>query len=395
MHPPDLLAVILQEIGTVESEAPADEWIPQMMARGTSRQQEVRVTQDWEQLLEGEDDDEEVAGTGEDTEAGGEVTGLEEEVVDAHPSGGAAKLPPNLQLSQVVQQALTHSHRVLEGKAPSVHAQPPPQIPVAPGVSGACRALSALEQQQIKEAAAKAYREGRSRRRSRGPQLATPRPPATNTTPTTPAGTHGASRVPVPPAPTAPGLPPQKHLYDVPENQRGKWWKDRWNKPFTSWGATNSQLWEAHCLLTGKNQWATPKATYLSSVPAKGAPSMRYLCGEPSCQHRSASVLDARDHHQATHIKLTSSPLCSCRNNTFFNAATLANHLDMQHNVHPGAVMRDPPSALLMFLDRRCAPHVGQGATIAVPLLAKGPKRVKPPHLLTRSCYIFFHLYLL
>ena len=135
------------------------------------------------------------------------------------------------------------------------------------------------------------------------------------------------------------------------------------NKPYTAWEATDAQLWEAHCLLTGKDQWATPKASYLSNVPAKGAPSMRYLCGEPSCQHRSASVLDARGHHQATHLNLTSSPLCSCRNNTFFNAATLANHLDMQHNVHPGAVMRDPPSALLMFLDRRCAPHAGQGVT--------------------------------
>ena len=209
----------------------------------------------------------------------------------------------------------------------------------------------------------------------RGPQPVTPRPPSLRSKSTTPAGTHGASRAPVPPAATATNLPPQKRLFDVPEEARGKQWHDRMNKPYTTWEVTDAQLWEAHHLLTGKDQWATPKASYLSSVPAKGAPSMRYLCGEPSCQHRSASVLDARGHHQATHLNLTSSPLCSCRNNTFFNAATLANHLDMQHNVHPGAVMRDPPSALLMFLDRRCAPHVGQGATVTGPSTPKKGKK--------------------
>ena len=37
--------------------------------------------------------------------------------------------------------------------------------------------------------------------------------------------------------------------------------------------------------------------------------------------------------------------------------------------------MRDLPSALLMFLDRRCAPHAGQGATVGGPPASKRAKK--------------------
>ena len=291
------------------------------------------------------------------------------------PTWGCSCSPPAPGLSQEVQQALDHSHAVILGKTPSIHSRPPPRVSAALGALAAHWVLTPLEQQQIKEVALKACKEVGVLQRPTGPQPVTPRPPSLRSQSATPAATRGATRAPLPPAATATNPPPQKRLLDIPEEARGKQWHDRMNKPYTSSGATNAQLWEAHCLLTGKDQWATPKALYLSSVPAKGAPSMRYLCGELSCQHRSASVLDARGYHQATHLNLTSSPLCSCRNNTFYNAATLANHLDMQHNVHPGAVMRTPPSALLMFLDRRCAPHAGQGATVAGPPASKRAKK--------------------
>ena len=53
----------------------------------------------------------------------------------------------------------------------------------------------------------------------------------------------------------------------------------------------------------GRASGPPPKPHTLQVAPTKGAPSMRYLCGEPSCQHRSASVLDARGHHQASPFK--------------------------------------------------------------------------------------------
>ena len=361
---------------------PYNEWVPLVMGQdavpwGVQAKKEVRGMRlglELEEILEGGEGS---GGVEEDKEADAdvdeEVGGHEGEGTGAHPSGGATGPSSTPGLSQEVQQALAHSEQVVLGKTPSILTKPPPHLPAALGAPVPPRVLTPREQWQIRQAALKAHKEVSSMRRPTGPQQAAPQP-STRSQSTPSAGTHGAAPTLAPPAATATGLPPQKHLLNVPEGpQRGKRWHDRMNKPYTSWGATTTQLWEAHCLLTGKDQWATLKATYLPSQ-AKGAPSMRYLCGEPSCQHRSSSVLDARGHHQATHLNLTSSPLCSCRNNTFYNAATLANHLDMQHNVHPGAVMRDPPSALLMFLDRRCAPHAGQGATVATP---PAPKRAK------------------
>ena len=142
-----------------------------------------------------------------------------------------------------------------------------------------------------------------------GPQQVTPDPPAPKPKSSTPAGTKGTAKASVPPAATPAPLPPQKHLLEVPEHQRGKQWHDRMNKPFTPWEPTQVQLWEAHRLFKGESEWATAKATYLPSSAAKGAPSMRYLCGADSCRHLSASVLDARGHYQANHLDgLTSLP---------------------------------------------------------------------------------------
>ena len=240
--------------------APYNEWVPQMMGQDatSTKDKEVRLGDDWEQLLEG-GDNEEVAADAEATEEGKEVTGLEEEVVDAHPSGGAANPSPALQLSQEVQQAIAHSHQVLQGKAPSVCARPPPQLPVAPRMPGAPKAPTALEKWQIKEAASKAHREVGGQQRPTGPQQATPHPHAPKSKASSSTGTRSAKRASVPSATTPANLPPQRRLSEQPKSQRGKRWLARMNKPYVPWGATQDQLWEAHRLLTGKDQWATPK----------------------------------------------------------------------------------------------------------------------------------------
>ena len=387
----------------VQAMIPYDEWVPLVMGqdatpRNVQTKKEVRRVRlglDFEDVLEGGDDGGEAENEEADVDVDEEVGGHEGEGTGAHPSGGATGFSSTPGLSQEVQQALAHSKNVVLGKTPSILTKPPPHLPAAPGAPGTLRVPTPLEKQQIRQAVLKVHKEVSGRRRPTGPWQAAPQPPTPRSQSTTPAGTRGAAQALVPPAATPANLPPQKRLLDEPVERRGKRWHDRMNKAHTSWGATQTQLWEAHRLLTGKDQWATPKATYLPSTQAMGATSMRYLCGEASCQHRSASVLDARGHHQATHLNLTSSPLCSCRNNTFYNTATLANHLDMQHNIHPDAVMRSPPSALLMFLDRRCVTDASQGATVATPPNSQKGQEVRrsklPTYLLT--LYILFIIF--
>ena len=233
--------------------------------------------------------------------------------------------------------------------------RPPPHTPTAPRVPGTPWVPTPREKRKIQEVAAKVHKEVTEQQGLAGPQQVAPPPPTPQAgSSNIPARTHGTVRASVAPATTA-TPPPQKSLQAVPDHQRGKRWHARNNKAFTPWDPIPAQLWESHHFLKGEGEWATVKATYLP-LPAKGAASMRYLCGDDSCDHLSALVLDARGHFQTCHLEgLTSSPLCSCRNNVFHNAATLADHLDVQHNIHSGGVMRDPPRVFLIWLDRRCA----------------------------------------
>ena len=126
------------------------------------------------------------------------------------------------------------------------------------------------------------------------PQQVTPPPPTPRTRSSSTVGTSSAAWAIAPHATTAASLPPQKHLLEVPRAKRGKRWHARMGKAYTPWNPTQAQIWEAHHLLIGESKWKTPKATYLHVAEAKGAASMRYLCGHDSCGHLSASVLDAR-----------------------------------------------------------------------------------------------------
>ena len=79
--------------------------------------------------------------------------------------------------------------------------------------------------------------------------------------------------------------------------------------------------------------------------------SMRWVCGHGSCQKLVSSQLDGRGHYQSTHLsRQVTSPLCSC-GITFSSCTTLANHLDIQHNIHHAGVSRRVPTIYLIYLD--------------------------------------------
>ena len=101
-----------------------DEWVPLVMGQDVAPQN-VKAKKEVERLKLGLEL-EEVFGSGGDDGGEGaadvdvdeEVGGHEGEGAGAHPSGGAAVLPPTPGLSQEVQQTLDHSHNIVLGKTP-------------------------------------------------------------------------------------------------------------------------------------------------------------------------------------------------------------------------------------------------------------------------------------
>ena len=164
---------------------------------------------------------------------------------------------------------------------------------------------------------------------------------------------HAAAGTGVGQAATEPPLPQQKLLSEVPLSARGARWQCR-QKPYALWTPTQTQLLEAHCLLTGEGEWAAPKCVFVPEGDplCRGAKSsMRWVCGHGSCQKLVSSQLDGRGHYQSTHLSgQVTSPLCSC-GLTFSSCMTLANHLDIQHNVHHAGVSRWVPTVYLIYLD--------------------------------------------
>ena len=159
-------------------------------------------------------------------------------------------------------------------------------------------------------------------------------------------------------AATEPPLPQQRLLSEVPVSARGARWQLR-QKPYVPWTPTQTQLWEACSLLTGEGEWAALKCVFiLEGDPLhRGAKSsMRAVCGHGSCQKLVSSQLDSRGHYQSTHLGgQVTSPLCSC-GITFNSCMTLANHLDIQLNIHHAGVSRWVPTVYLIYLDRPALP---------------------------------------
>ena len=173
--------------------------------------------------------------------------------------------------------------------------------------------------------------------------------------PPTPQAAAGAG---VGQAATEPPLPQQRLLSEVLLSARGARWQLR-QKPYVPWNPSQKQLWEACCLLTGEGEWAAPKCVF---VP-EGDPlhrgtksSMRWVYGNGSCQKLVSSQLDGRGHYQSTHLGgQVTSLLCSCCI-TFSSYTTLANHLDIQHNIHHVGVSKWVPTIYLIYLDQPALP---------------------------------------
>ena len=159
-------------------------------------------------------------------------------------------------------------------------------------------------------------------------------------------------------AATKPPLSQQRLLSEVPVSARGARWQLR-QKPYPPWTPTQTQLREARCLLTGEGEWAAPKCVFIPEGDplCRGAKSsMRWVCGHGSCQKLVSSQLDGRGNYQSTHLgRQVTSPLCSC-GITFNSCTTLANHLDIQHNIHHAGVSRWVPTVYLIYLDQPALP---------------------------------------
>ena len=292
-------------------------------------------------VLEGDDVDDE--GVGRDAQQGGEV----------HPSGGTdttlAAAAPTLE----VKHAIRHAVKVSQGRAipskttiiapiPALLTPPPQQAPSLLG-PGPFRALTLGVRQAIAATCekvrggavppchsshcSKSAHPPTSQPQVPVPVLVRPPPQATGT------GWGQAA--------TEPPLPQQKLLSQVPLSSKGARWHLR-QKPYALWTPSQTQLWEARCLLTGEGEWAAPKCVCTrGDLLCRGAKSsMRWVCGHDSCQKLVSSQLDGRGHYQSTHLGgQVTSPLCSC-SLTFNSCMTLANHLDIQHNMHHAGVSR-------------------------------------------------------
>ena len=310
------------------------------------------VTEEKVVVLEG--DDEDVEGVGRDAQQGGEV----------HPSWGTdtflAAAAPTLE----VQHAIRHAVQVSQGRAlpskttiiapnPALLSPPPQQassLP-GPGLSGALtpgvRRAIAAACKQVRGGAVPLHCSPHCSKPAHHPTpqpqvLALVRPPPQ-------AAGAGVGQ-----AATEPPLPQQRLLSQVLLSSRGARWHLR-QKPYARWNPSQTQLWEACHLLTGEGEWAAPKCVFiLEGDPLhKGAKSsMRWVCGHGSCQKPVSSQLDGRGHYQSTHLgRQVTSPLCSC-GLMFSSCMTLANHLDIQHNVHHAGVSRRVPTVYLIYLDR-------------------------------------------
>ena len=319
------------------------------------------VEEEEEIVVAGDREDDE--GVGREAQQGGEV----------YPSGGTdsslAAAAPTLE----VQHAIRHAVWVSQGRAlpsnttiiapnPSLLSSPPQassSLP-NPGPSGAwtpgVRRAIAVACKKVKGGAVPSYC---SPHHSKAAPHLTPQShvpaPAVPVRPT-PMGT-GVGQ-----AATEPPLPQQRLLSEVPVSARGARWQLR-QKPYVPLTPTQTQLWEALLLhlhlLTGEGEWAAPKCVFVPEgdpLCTGAKSSMRWVCGHGFCQKLVSSQLDGRGHYQSTHLSgQVTSPLCSC--GIIFNSCmTLANHLDIQHNIHHAGVSRWVPMVYLIYLDRPALP---------------------------------------
>ena len=313
------------------------------MGRGVKTEEEVEVV-----VIE------DVEGVGREAQQGGEVP----------PSGGTefslAGAAPTLEVQHAIQHAVDVSQgRALPANTTIIAPLAPPLQATSslldPGPSGALapRVRRAIAQACV-EARGGLTPQHHSPRSARSVPLPTPQAPVQ--LPTVPV--RSATGASAGPATTEPPLPQQRLLSQVPPQSRGARWHLR-QKPYVPWTPSQAQLWEACCLLTGEGEWTAPRAVFVPEgdpQPAGARSSMRWVCGYDSCQKLLSSQFDGRGHFQSTHLcGLHTSPLCSC-GLTFNSCSMLANHLDIQHNVHHAGVSRRSPVVYLIYIDRVALP---------------------------------------
>ena len=293
--------------------------------------------------------EENVEGVGRETQQGGEV----------HPSGGTVSSFAGAAPTLEVQHAIQHAVDVSEGRALPANTTiiaplaPPPQATSSlpgPGPLGALtlgvRKAIAQACEQAKSGVAPSCHSPRSSRPAPHPtpQFQAPAPAAMVQPTPQPSGASASQ------AATEPPLSQQKLLSEVPLPARGARWCLR-QKPYAPWTPSQTQLWETRHLLTGEGEWAAPKCVFV----LEGDPLSRGH-GHGSCQKLVSSQLDGRGHYQSTHLsRQVTSPLCSC-GLTFNSCTMLANHLDIQHNVHHAGVSRLVPVVYLIYIDQPALP---------------------------------------
>ena len=228
-----------------------EEWVPEAMGR---RVKEEMEEEEVEVIMIGEEDAE---GVGRETMQGGEV----------HPSGGTdssfAGAVPTLEIQHAVDvsqgRALPANTTIIAPLAPPPQATsslpgPGPLGALTPGV----RKAIAQACEKAKSGAVPSHHSPRSSRPAPCPtpqsQASTPAAPVR---PTPQPSGASASQVA-----TEPPLPQQKLLSEVPLPARGARWHLR-QKSYVPWTPSQTQLWEARCLLTGEGEWAAPKCVFV------------------------------------------------------------------------------------------------------------------------------------
>ena len=176
----------------------------------------------------------------------------------------------------------------------------------------------------------------RSSSRSRGPAQG-PSQPVPPVIPTPPSLYTGVGGIPIPAS-----LVPKTKLLSAIKDKTGARYLQR-SKPYSPWMPTDEDLWAAHHLLNGKEEWAVQGPTFLPAGHPRRSDGKGAKYGCDFCPKVFTNLMDGRGHTQAHHLggKL-SSPLCPC-SKRFNSSSVLWDHMNLKHNANPSAIQNDPP----------------------------------------------------
>ena len=180
--------------------------------------------------------------------------------------------------------------------------------------------------------------------RSTGPAQG-PSQPVPPVVPTPLSSYTGAGGVPIPA-----GLVPKTKLLSAIADKTGTRYLQK-SKPYSPCLPTDEDLWAAHRLLNGKDEWAVQGPTFLPAGHPRRSDGKGAKYGCDFCPKVFTNLIDGRGHTQVHHMggKL-SSPLCPC-NKRFNSSSVLGDNMDLKHNAHPSAIQNDPPFNFLIYLD--------------------------------------------